>query len=775
MTAPALVALDVDTKLLHSELLGIARGNVWVRERERNLLVAFDLATGAERFRYEQARRAHVLPDVVLSEDGGAVTAIDAASGAARALGQRQASAVLGVTRHAFFAGDSHAYARESAFAMSFVDGESHEIELGAVPLPGMAERGHEAAVRLADRRVAVLDAREGAFLVERLVALDAVLDAVLAPIATTSGLAVPFVEATPQGPRTRLLSLSDRPTRAVEFDLIAVDVRASGSLVAASDGNRTIVDGGGVRVELPGALEGVAGSLALTTHGDLAYVAHFADGVAARIAFRCPPGTDEARLDERTIVFRTGSRLVIVDLGATQFKGTSAVELAMETRAILETAIVTFVSPRGISFKSERYGGLNAKLSDVTGWAKGDRVHLRETPDVARSRVVHNFARLAPDAPTASVTRSILAAPENAFPEPTTARVIDVARMHASLGALGVPMAGLLEKLMRAHAEPSFAERFARATGLALLEEAVAASRSKRVRFARTSSAHVAFELGVDDGTVIGRSQRSGFSFLEGIDLDTFLAHRLWNRREIVASSVSLVAQELGVQPRAEPRSRWATGALLDELLPLRAPIDFDVLEARLALPLGPTLRAFVEMAYRAHPEAPSEAFAHSLVYLPWIDPVGPAAEAIRAPGMTPRDVRPFAETGGDLTHFGFLLDGSSAPADERPIVMIIKDSPAASIVAPNLASFLGLLTSFLAEDIDRKRNDTPHVPNEEPVAGAASTEFAWTAEPSTGRWSDTRSYEAARWIGMIPGVVRAERMGDVTTAIADHKFSYL
>ena len=49
------------------------------------------VATGRESFRHEGARRVHVLDDVVLSEDGGVVTAIDPAAGTPRRGGDRPA------------------------------------------------------------------------------------------------------------------------------------------------------------------------------------------------------------------------------------------------------------------------------------------------------------------------------------------------------------------------------------------------------------------------------------------------------------------------------------------------------------------------------------------------------------------------------------------------------------------------------------------------------------------------------------------------------------
>jgi hypothetical protein len=49
-------SVEVDTGLRSIELVGAAGGHAWVRESERNLLVAFDLETGRESFRHESAR-----------------------------------------------------------------------------------------------------------------------------------------------------------------------------------------------------------------------------------------------------------------------------------------------------------------------------------------------------------------------------------------------------------------------------------------------------------------------------------------------------------------------------------------------------------------------------------------------------------------------------------------------------------------------------------------------------------------------------------------------
>lgn len=133
---------------------------------------------------------------------------------------------------------------------------------------------------------------------------------------------------------------------------------------------------------------------------------------------------------------------------------------------------------------------------------------------------------------------------------------------------------------------------------------------------------------------------------------------------------------------------------------------MDETDLQGRLGVPPGPTLTALVGLAETVSPTAPWDAFELLWLSLPWLKP-GSTATDMRY--GTPRNVHPFAETGGDLNHFGFLMDGD-APTDERPIVYVVPkdDDDATTIVAPNLRSFLGLVAIAFGEVVSRGATDT-------------------------------------------------------------------
>ncbi len=127
--------------------------------------------------------------------------------------------------------------------------------------------------------------------------------------------------------------------------------------------------------------------------------------------------------------------------------------------------------------------------------------------------------------------------------------------------------------------------------------------------------------------------------------------------------------------------------------------------LTQRLGLAPGPTLTALVALSERIAPGAPGEAFGLLWLYLPWLAPGGRAADLRHG---TPHNVHPFAETGGDLNHFGFLMDGER-PTEDRPIVSVTPkdDDEATQIVAPNLRAFLGLVATAFGEVISRQGTD--------------------------------------------------------------------
>jgi hypothetical protein len=188
----------------------------------------------------------------------------------------------------------------------------------------------------------------------------------------------------------------------------------------------------------------------------------------------------------------------------------------------------------------------------------------------------------------------------------------------------------------------------------------------------------------------------------------------------------------------------------------------------------MGPTLRRLVEMAYRVYPEAPSDAFASASLYLDWIDPVGPSAESMRFSGLTPREIKPFAMTRGDWHHMGFLLDGTDRPADERPVVFVAKDSPPAHVVAPDLASFLGLVARGGADWIERDREPTRMAPDEEPAPPRAVDDSDAPPASQSAGWRAPSFHDASCCLEMIVGVARPARWFDVTEAAPDRTFTY-
>jgi hypothetical protein len=124
----------------------------------------------------------------------------------------------------------------------------------------------------------------------------------------------------------------------------------------------------------------------------------------------------------------------------------------------------------------------------------------------------------------------------------------------------------------------------------------------------------------------------------------------------------------------------------------PMASP-DLPHLESKLGVPLGDTLRALIEVAYAREPERPQEAFRPLSLLLDWIGPDATTPDALRVDEMTPRDVLPFASTGTDQHHMGFLMRDPSLATDARPVVFIAQDVPSAHVVAPNLRAFLGLV----------------------------------------------------------------------------------
>ncbi len=131
---------------------------------------------------------------------------------------------------------------------------------------------------------------------------------------------------------------------------------------------------------------------------------------------------------------------------------------------------------------------------------------------------------------------------------------------------------------------------------------------------------------------------------------------------------------------------------------------MDEKEIEEKLGISPGPTLLALVALAEKTSPGAPWDAFAPLWLLLPWLKPGGTAA---KLKCLTPENVHPFAESGGDCHHFGFLMDRELA-TDERPIVYVDPgDYGVTHVVAPNLRGFLGLVAVSFAEVVSRGATD--------------------------------------------------------------------
>jgi hypothetical protein len=129
--------------------------------------------------------------------------------------------------------------------------------------------------------------------------------------------------------------------------------------------------------------------------------------------------------------------------------------------------------------------------------------------------------------------------------------------------------------------------------------------------------------------------------------------------------------------------------------------------LERKLSIPPGRTLTALVALAKEIDPETPETAFAPLWFEMHWLKPTWDSIEGLCC--RTPENVLPFAETGGDLNHFGFLMDDPKLATDERPIVMVVPkdDDEATQVVASNLRDFLSLLTVGFGDIVSRQLED--------------------------------------------------------------------
>lgn len=137
------------------------------------------------------------------------------------------------------------------------------------------------------------------------------------------------------------------------------------------------------------------------------------------------------------------------------------------------------------------------------------------------------------------------------------------------------------------------------------------------------------------------------------------------------------------------------------------RATLDWVAIEACFGATLGPLLRALVELCFHRDPESPADAMRHVSLLLDWIPPGTMGVEDRRVHQMTPQAVWPFAATGSDLEHFGVLSkEGDTRAFEDRPVVFVARGARA-RVVAPDLASFIGLVAWTGWPQLERDMTD--------------------------------------------------------------------
>jgi hypothetical protein len=149
--------------------------------------------------------------------------------------------------------------------------------------------------------------------------------------------------------------------------------------------------------------------------------------------------------------------------------------------------------------------------------------------------------------------------------------------------------------------------------------------------------------------------------------------------------------------------------------------------IERILGLTPGPTLLALAELAKKLRRKSPSAAFEVLSFVLPWLKTESErTADRLLTEEVlkglpdwhrrsllgvylgTPYNVLPFAHTGGNTDHFGFLIEREK-PVEDLAIVRVLPSEPdeATQIVAPNLRDFLGLLAISSGFAISREATD--------------------------------------------------------------------
>ncbi|WP_394844755.1 hypothetical protein LZC95_47880 [Pendulispora brunnea] len=126
---------------------------------------------------------------------------------------------------------------------------------------------------------------------------------------------------------------------------------------------------------------------------------------------------------------------------------------------------------------------------------------------------------------------------------------------------------------------------------------------------------------------------------------------------------------------------------------------LDIEKIEEQLGAPLGPLLVELSRMACKLDPFCPMAAFEPLQMDLVYLNEESPTATP-----LVPDDALIFLETGANGTCAGFLDDGSGRPLDEREVCLVRKGE--SWTVAPNLATFLGMVAVAGTEAIDPERD---------------------------------------------------------------------
>ncbi len=186
---------------------------------------------------------------------------------------------------------------------------------------------------------------------------------------------------------------------------------------------------------------------------------------------------------------------------------------------------------------------------------------------------------------------------------------------------------------------------------------------------------------------------------------------------------------------------------------------MDEKDIEQRLGILPGETMKALVALAERISPKSPGWAFDSLWFAMPWLEQGQSGGQG------TPHNVHPFASTGGNLNHFGFLMD-NDLPTDERPIVRVVPKGgdEETEIIAPNLREFLGLIAIAFGEVGSRSASD-------EEWFGFRDAWYGEQEADDPERLAEMAHLSDA--LCTIPGVKRPQSPSKVARSCANQRFT--